>query len=348
MPYHLADLYHRVAADAAATIVCKEARRSLGEILDTTPSHGDTFGFEIRLAEGDRRADLGIGLSLKSGADVFLAEPAANDALARAIGLDERWDRLHRFGERWKNDPAWRTRAPFLFLEYDDDAPRTPIPVPSVFVALDWPLEELRPEARRAGREGAFDSTPGLSDVLEMLSTLRREPLPTATSDLLAQCFALMPDGGVILHLAVMLGRPGEGVRLSLYVPRRDALTYMASLGWTEGRAALERALGFQPGGPDSPAPVQIDVDLQATLGDAIGVTLLPLSQDEWHVLLDELITAGLCAPEKGEALVAWPGVSTALDGTAIERYLAHAKITCGADITPRAKAYIGVRWRAR
>lgn len=301
----------------------------------------------MRLAGADGRVDLGVGLSLRSGSDRFLADPEADTQLSQAVSSDERWRRLHQFGARWCTDPAWRLRAPFLFLEYDEDTPLEPVPVPSVFVGLDWPLEELGEEARRPGRTDSAQ-TPGLSDVKQMLAVLRPQPLSAAADALFGRCFALMPAGGLVLHLAVMLGRPGAAVRLSLSVPGQEAPAYFDALGWSRGLPALEQSLAFEADASGSSHPqriVQIDVDVGDALGPAVGVMLQPSVTGSWRRLLDALVTAGYCERGRRDALLAWPRAATASEeGVPIERYLAHAKITCGENVAPKAKAYIGVR----
>jgi hypothetical protein len=241
---------------------------------------------------------------------------------------------------------SWRIRAPFLFLEFDGDAPRLPIPVPSVFIGLDWPVEELSDEARRGGRDSDPARTPGFADVLQMITTLRRDPLPPATEALLARCFASMPAGGVVLHLAVMLGRPGEAVRLSLYLPRADAVPYFEELGW-RGLPELGRVLEIESRAAASShprAPVQIDVDVGGELGLGFGVMLQPRTEAAWPALVGVLLETGLCDTERARGLLCWPGGREVRGGKTVQRYLAHAKLAAGGGAPLRAKAYIGVR----
>src|SRR5262245_52219363 len=144
---NLIDVYRAIADDLPAVLVPATAAAGIESILAAVPSHGETFGFELRLTGADQRVDLGIALSLGCGSDVYLANPSADALLARAIILDERWRRLQRFSRRWAVDSSWRVRAPFLFLEFDGDVACSPVPVPSVFIGLDWPIEDMSDEA---------------------------------------------------------------------------------------------------------------------------------------------------------------------------------------------------------
>jgi hypothetical protein len=347
-------LYAAVEADLTPALVPPALATWLGATLTALPIGGaETFGFELRLAGGDERADLGIGLSLASGGPEALATPAQQPALARAIAADERWLRLHRFGRRWAAESEWQMRVPFVFLELDCDAPESPLPVPSVFLGLDWPTNEMTAEARRPGREQSHDRTPGLATAREMLTLLRRDPVPPAVDALLARCFALVPDGGLVLHLAVMLGRASEAVRLSLLLPRTQLFAYLSAIGWAEGLPALERLIRLLAPVTDlAGGRVQIDLDLGNGLGSAAGLMLQPHPGRGWIALFEALVDDDLCEPGRRDAVLAWPGISSlpamASTGgpTHLERHIAHAKITCGAGVETRAKAYLGVRWR--
>lgn len=345
----LGGLFHAACNEVPPTLIDRGARATLDRIVAAVPGYADTAGFEVRLDGNDGRVDLGVGISLTSGGGRFLGEPDSDAALARAVRTEERWRRLHEFGLRWTVDPTWRLRAPFLFLEYDEDTPLQPLPVPSVFVSLDWPLGELGQEARRQGLTDPM-LVPGLADVKRMLAVLRPQPLSPAADALFAKCFALVPAGGLVLHLAVMLGRPGASVRLSLSVPCDGAAAYFDALGWSRGLSALGHALSFEAeasGSGEKQRLVQIDVDVGGTLGPVVGVMLQPSLTGSWPRLLDALVAAEYCDRERRDALLEWPReASNGSDAASLERYLAHAKITCGKDVAPKAKAYIGVRPR--
>jgi hypothetical protein len=150
-----------------------------------------------------------------------------------------------------------------------------------------------------------------------------------------------------------MLGRPGEAVRVSVLVPRLDAHPYLASIGWHSGLETLDRgieAFASYTDFDDPYAAVQIDLDVGGVIGPLIGLTLRPRHLSGWPGLLDALVGAGLCAPQKRDALLAWPGQTVAeleadgqLQSCILERDISHAKISCGAGVEPKAKAYFGV-----
>lgn len=341
-------LYDAIAPRLTPSLASPAMAKTLRGLLGAIPNHAETFGFEVRLNGDDPRVDLGTAWAVHSGSARALA--AEDDpALARMSALDERWCRLRAFGRRWQQDPDLQLRVPFVFLEYDCDGEHAPVPVPSVFLGLDWPVAELAAEARRAGRADP-SRAPGLAQALEMIALLRREPLAAAEEELLSRCWASVPDGGLVLHLAVMLARPGEGVRASLLLPRAAAGRFLSDLGWS-GAGELERVLDAFGAVTDfghPAAPLQIDVDLGASIGSAIGLMLQPGRQASWPLLLRMLVAAGVCEPARGEAVLRWHGEEVARVGGCdyrLRREIAHAKITWGARIAPRAKAYVGLRW---
>lgn len=241
-------------------------------------------------------------------------------------------------------------RVPFLFLEFDGDRPAAPVAVPSVFVALDWPLEELTAEARKQQRAQAPDDNPGLRTAKHILQLLRGHALASEVEALLDRCFLDLPDPGVVLHVGAMLSRPGEGVRLSVQLPRRHAPAYFQMLGWS-GATQLERFLDAHGAHTDfeqAASWVQVDFDVGEVIGNCIGVTLRPRRGDGWGGLLGALVRARLCDPAKRDALLSWPGISVGeFSGEPrlrlIEHYIAHLKMSCAVGQEPRTKAYFGV-----
>jgi hypothetical protein len=348
----LADLFCVAKPLVPAALAGCAAVQALTELATSVPQYADTFGFEARLTDHDGFVDLGLALAPVSAVRQLLENSETDRNFEHAIATDERWRRLREFARRWTHSgSSWLVRVPFLFLEYDADGPRAPVSVPSVFVGLDWRLDELTAEARSQGRGGDWLASPGFDDAIEIARILRREPLLSTQHVLLARSFATLPDNALVLHLGIMLGRAGEGVRLSVIVPRNDIRAYLSELGWNAGLDQLDRTLDlFAPHADFSPA-VQIDFDVSDAIGSAIGLTLQPADPSRWPDLLDALVTQHLCTKPKRDALLAWPGRSVAeietTDGCTeayvLERDLSHAKVTVTPHTTTKAKAYFGV-----
>jgi hypothetical protein len=343
MSVNLCAAYDAAGVFFPAALISPGAAARLSQLVRMVGGGADTFGFEVRL-HGDERVDLGIGIN---------ARGAAHAALIDCQSTDDRRRRIRDLAIRWMNDPSMVARLPFLFLEVDCEAATQALAVPSVFLGLDWPLDELAPAARLAARSGDWQAAPGFRQSMEMVNLLRELPLPTPTETLLARCFALVPDGGLVLHIAVMLGRPGEGVRTSVMLRRDHVLDYLHGLGWEAGLDTLREVLRALAPFCDFEHPdsiVQIDLDIGASVGPLLGLMLRPNRLGGWPLLLDALVHVGWCTPQKRTALLEWPGDSPArlADNGAsracmLRRDLAHAKLACAAALEPKAKAYFGV-----
>jgi hypothetical protein len=97
---------------------------------------------------------------------------------------------------------------------------------------------------------------------------------------------------------------------------------------------------------------VQLDFDVQALQGSALGILLRPGPTRSWNGVLAVLVDLGLCAPKSRSAVLAWPGASieTLPDNlwpVVFDRYVSHVKLACTTANDPRAKVYFGVqpRW---
>src|SRR5205814_685323 len=135
------------------------------------PACAESIGFECALARGTHGVDLGVSLPCAPGFRDALAGWTNPREIARLVDGDARWGRIRAFVARWGETPTLSaTRMPFMFLELDADGPRDPVPVPSLFVALDWLDEELTPDTDvKARRDGAL----GLREACELAEGLR-------------------------------------------------------------------------------------------------------------------------------------------------------------------------------
>lgn len=327
------------------------AARRIREIASALPDGAASVGFECGLGVETDAVDLGISIAPRNDGHSVLCGDRGDSQLARCTEVDESWQRLRFFAKRWV-DPlsGLAARVPFLFLEFDSDGPRAPNPIPSVFAALDWPVDELTAEAREHQRAQGPDGNPGLRTAKDILHLFRGQPLAAQVEALLDRCFFDLPDPGVVLHVAAMLSRPGQGVRLSVQLPRRYASGYLKMLGWS-GASQLERLLAAHAAHTDFASVtswVQVDFDVGEFIGDRVGVTLRPRHGDGWWGLLDALVRARLCDPAKRDALFSWPGISVGpLSGErrlcVIEHYIAHLKMGFAVGQEPQVKAYFGV-----
>ncbi len=154
----------------------------------------------------------------------------------------------------------------------------------------------------------------------------------------LGRAFAALPEGGRVLHLGVMLGRPGESVRLSVLMPGSEAAPFLRRLDLP---AAAEIAEATHGKLSDLLALAQLDFDLGPGGSERIGFGLRPIrpGPSAWPDLLDRLSGLVALSGPKCDALLRWPGSQRTLG----QRDISHVKLACGAGSRFQLKAYLGV-----
>jgi hypothetical protein len=330
-----------------AALVSRAGRRRLEAMAAELPACGKSVGFECTLHDRAAQADLGVSVTPANGGRAALLEKD-DPKVEQLMRRDERWRRLRDFIALWCDETAClERRVPFVFLEFDADDGPPALPVPSVFVALDWQVKELDRHVTDPASAAVFAA----GEIERIVQPLRGAGLDAQKRRALLRCFQTLPPGGVALHVGAMLGRSQRGVRLSMVVSRRDAAAYLAGLGWRSGPSALQSML--ERYGPLSDfghpvAHVQLDFDVDATIGERVGVSLRPAEESGWPALLDALVAERLCTPAKRDALLSWPGMtfdwfSGMPRPHVVQRYISHLKYACTSDARPVVKAYFGI-----
>ena len=294
-------------------------------------------GFEVRLSDDDV-ADV----DFQQGVFAIAREPDTLRAhLARIGGPSQ----LVELVARWRDTSGpLRRHLRELWLEFD----RAVDSSPSVFAGL---TRTRIPVAERSAVA---------AEVLELLIGPETwEPWRPAVE----RCIAACPDGVVVSHLGVMLGRSAPFVRVNVKRLAVEGLqAYLGEVGWTGDAArAVEvmQRLSKQVDG------VTVCLDVGERVHEPIGFEChlqgQPAAEPRWAEFLDDLVKAGWCTARNRDALLRWPGVVTPDQGgawpphllrdallqppdqfTAIERQLSHVKVALNAGGDPRAKGYFG------
>jgi hypothetical protein len=248
---------------------------------------------------------------------------------ARQSGNDG-WARLQRFCTAWA-DPTHvlHRRVAEVFLEYDLDAAPQPLITPSAFFALD-------------GHDAAVAEA--------ALELLLDDPRPTALDENLARCFAACPPAAHVAYIGAMLGRSTDALRVNLKgVALCDLAPFLQAVGWKGSMPAIDRWAAWAYDRVDR---VTVCLDVGSEVHPRIGLECMldvqNAAEPRWGALLDELVSAGLCATDNARALltvpgvlrppethIAWPGpwIAATLCGaldrfSTAERRLSHVKIT--------------------
>jgi hypothetical protein len=248
---------------------------------------------------------------------------------------------LHKLLCRWAGRQQDREHAPSLWLEFDLDQDRDDLPPPLLCAQLTPKTDPL-----------------WLADTL--LPALHGQPLAPDQRNLVLLCAREIPPPARLLYAFSLLPRPGEAVRLEIL-----------GLGPNEAHAYLSRVAPHTLPTLAEIAPLlvgtenpHLSFDITSEILPRIGLEgafpRQPKREPRWGEVLGRLVEQGLCAPEKRDAVLAWPGqdsfwtaperwpVEAVGVGGVLVRFLSHLKVVGEPGRPPQVKAYLGFEHRSR
>lgn len=288
----------------------------------------DLIVFELRLVPGQSRVDLALRLS----------DPERARPLLRSLPAPH----LTRLGERWGRDLRHPRPLASLWLEFDlDRVPRSApaLPPPVVCARLDEsPTGPVEP-GWVAG---------------DLLPALHGRPLTAAEEGLVLRALENLPAGARPLYAFSLLPRPAAPLRLELIGLSPAAMgSYLAGLGAPWAGRRLAPLLPLVAGADRYHLSFDFCDEVAPRIGVEYALARLPQHDGRWTELLDRLVAAGLCQPDKRAALLAWPGQDSlwtaaarwprpalAAGGHGV-RCLSHLKLVVRPEAPPEAKAYL-------
>ncbi len=224
---------------------------------------------------------------------------------------------------------------------------------------LEWDLPEgtdARNEAPQLFVSGSADPVNGQRGgghpaLLAALAGLAGRPGAEADADRLSAAQALLPEGGRLVHLGCMTGRPERTLRGVFQVPEAALGPWLHAAGWPGPVATLPERLGGRVHARRG--RLKVDLDLHNGPSARLGVfSELSASGARGHAqapaLLARLVADGLARPDRAAALLAWPGlipVAVADRRCVLERRL-DLKLVLQATGALEAKAYLGLQLR--
>lgn len=243
-----------------------------------------------------------------------------------------------------------------LWLEFDTTKSSSEVSIPSVFLQT-VPMRIDSPKD------------------IEKCKWVTRKAMPylegKSVSEKLEKCFLdivkKLPRGASVFHVASMLSRKSEGIRVVIKRINPDQIvSYLKSIGWTDKDDGLSKLLKELEKFVDC---IRLHINISEDVDPKIGLECF-ISPDQynqgngWTDFLDYLVEKGLCQPELRSVLLEFPGVEQenpeynfGLDyyipsvklpdkdfSKAIVRYISHVKISYEPDKPIEAKAYTGVR----
>lgn len=286
------------------------------------PDAFSSYYLECRLGDGDPRVDL-LASILATASVARTPDPAGaagqpGDGLAAALdqldGNAPGWGQVGRFVHTWR-DPAslLHRRIPLIWLEFDDmhRAARDAVPGACFHLCLD--SDYLRQTGHRAlPAEGPEQPEAVLRAALDVLL----EPaLPAAAARALYTCLAALAPGERMIHVSAMLARTPASIKLYGRAPAPALADYLQRIGWPGRAGDLEGLLRRFCTRSTIDDDVYFDLAIDEQLTPYIGIVFSQLQLDaaarrdpQRRALLALLVDAGLCTPEKRDALLAWPG----------------------------------------
>jgi hypothetical protein len=247
-------------------------------------------------ALSDEGREILAGINLKTDLpDVVLENPL--------------WGRIRDFFKYWAEptSPLYE-QVPMIWLEFD----KVSEPLPAVL--LPNACFCLSPEYVQRRIDNHLSPQQYRKLTQTTLERLIDRPLSPQTKRNLFACFDLLPPGGCVIHISAMLARHPPTLKVYGCVPRERLLSYLTYLGWTGSITEIDKIIStFCP----ALDPIFIDLTVGDTIASRIGLAFsqlhlgyLPRSDPKWSGLLEQWVKSGLCAPEKCEELLNWPGSS--------------------------------------
>ncbi len=335
-----------VSADAF-----KRARASVAH-LDAEVTNG--IHFECRLRNGSPRVDLVIVVHADGGE--LLAAAGGSGAPGSPHEQPARLQ-LPAFCRRWTAPTSpLRNVIDHIWLEYDVEQSQSRHEAtqsgPGVFFGLRNP------------RGMAHSAATLCRTALEALETLTGRQTPHTVQECLSACFARLPLETRVPHVGLMLGRKKPTVRVCIAkLPVAGAAHFLAATAGVGGRDVADitrmASLPDGPGGPLYVPMLHLDIDERRGFVPRVGMErqfaqtcqLTGRIGAGEQYLLDTLTARGLCAPDKRDALLKWPGRSVAMMPhevwwSVVERRINHVKFVYEPSSGIETKGYLFAKHR--
>lgn len=178
-------------------------------------------------------------------------------------------------------------------MEFDLDKSLSSVPIPCIFLELN--------------RETTYPFPKLVSETLGLINY----PLSPLIESNLQLCADFLPDEAKFAHFAVMLSRPGLGVRVNIInIPPDQLVDYLQKIGWNQPTQPLDDLVSRLSASFDY---LVLAFDVGETIYSRIGLECYfqkqPRYEPRWQLVLDNLVEFGLCTPVKRDALLNWSGI---------------------------------------
>jgi hypothetical protein len=329
-----------VSGHIPASLVSASAHQRVAALAARLPAALiEGFYLECRLAAATPAVDYIVRVS-PAGRRIL----AGHNPRIGAGPDDPRWRAVRRLAHASLAGPLCGF-IDSLWLEFDAPskggaAGREPLR-PSVFVGLD----------PASVRGLSLDDWTDL--VLKLLRYAGLQRTPDA-DNLLHRTLRMLPPGVSVPYVGVLLGRPGQPVRLYFSGFRTRAVRpWLARAGLCGSAGPLVDVVDRI--GADHPISMfHIDMNTRILRRWGLEYTLERLPQLRGRLveeaLLDRLVREGFCTERKRDALLAWPGCEIRTMPHQLWPSLLHRRVNCiklaiDQAAATRAKAYLWTGW---
>ncbi|MCA1992793.1 MAG: class I SAM-dependent methyltransferase, partial [Coleofasciculus sp. S288] len=286
----LADYLKVVTPYLHPDLVTPEALFHIQSLAQTIPSCS-LAGFECHLDAEQSRVDFLVQLSryTLSLPESLLTYPV--------------WQAFREFYQEWLQPSSFLHQGvKNLGLEFDLAEQSSDVKIPSILLDLN--------------AETANEAQGLIKLVTDVYLRLTGYPQSSTLESNLQLCTNSLPDGARIASFGVMLSRPIQALRLLVTgIAPQQVPDYLVRIGWSELTDTLSPLVLSLSKFVSS---LVLSFDVSDTIHPKIGLEChlekQPRSDPSWELLLDYLVTRGLCTPSKQNALLAWPGLSQKAD----------------------------------
>ena len=315
------------------------------------------FGFEKRLMNPDAPSDYLIAVSALKGERNALIHLLENEKLPHAVLHKSEWKQLHRFALSWANPKSEiHENVLGVWLEFDIADVSSEISIPSVFLQT-VPLRIDSPADVKNCTWVTRNAIP----------CLEGKPVSEKLEKYFLEIVQKLPKGASVFHVASMLSRKTEGMRVVIKrIHPDDIVPYLKTIGWTDKENGLSQLIKELKEFVDC-IRLHINISDHVDLKVGLECFISPEKYNQengWTDFLTYLVKKGLCQPELRSSLLEFTGVEQenpadtfSLDSylpsvkipdtefsKALVRYISHVKISYEPKKTIEAKAYTGVR----
>jgi hypothetical protein len=298
------DMMALIRARAPSVLVAAEAFSRLEALAPLLPDVMSSYYLECRLAANSGQVDLMGCVRASDGGRERLTSH-----LLRCKQYQEHpiWKSVTDFCTSWSEpgSPLYDL-VPHVWLAFDLDGSSSSTRGPCLLLCTDPDYLDGTAQPKRS------DTTTALQFRLltdAVFNTLLKRYPDNSQRLILWSCHDLLPPGGRLIHLSMMLTRSSQTCKLNISMPKAEIVQYLRCIHWSgsiiEIGALLSRFCADNQW-----------IKLQLVICESLAPTIeLELhfdesqeSQERYRALLDRMCESGLCSTEKREALRRWSG----------------------------------------